>query len=435
LAFFICLLWTASARAQGTLMLSWRQTDPARDGVALPLRNGDTLRIVTEWNRDSLDISIDCGAISSGTTQVERIAARQYLIVHQIPLDRPGRDAANLPVVITASAPGDSAAVIDSSPRVCISNHPPTPSRVFLVNPPPFGYTARDSVRIASKWASPDSTELLVTGDFSAIQPNFKPESVRLRFLSGTAFGDSPDAVYYEVSYRIPGTLFSVDEPDGRVHDGKGFIIPIVATDPGCGLTEDRSISIDLDSTPPSAAPVLDPLPSETTMDSLLIGGTAAAAVRVAINDNGEITRIPVDTLTHRFEGWIHLQGLPDRQHRIYGKSEDAVGNGSTPSPTYLITQVATPGFIIPRPYRRDRTIVFRRPTGFRDLEIRLFDLEGSCLRRWTSENNLDFRFEWDGLDAKGVRAGQGLYLLRASWIGALDGRTHDETTTIVLRD
>ncbi|MBK8231103.1 MAG: hypothetical protein IPK72_11055 [Candidatus Eisenbacteria bacterium] len=418
--------------AERPLLLSWSQVDPSVLGVPQPLRNGDTLRITTVWDQDSLDIHADCRAISPGRVSIERTAPRQYLIIHEVPDSNATPDATNLAISLLAvNAELDS--TLENSPRVCLSNHPPRLVRAFLVNPP-AAYTRGDSIVIATRWASPDSASLLVTPDFRTIQPAFSPDGAIVTVVGGGNFGDDPDAIYYRIAFRVPIRALSEDNPEGHAADGVDLAIPITALDSGCGSRTETVIRVNLDTTPPQEIPSLDPLPTETTADSVQVSGTALGAYQVALFRNDSIQkRVPVEVGTGRFTSWVNLTA--DRRNKIHVKAEDELGNAGAQSVAAFVIQLRSPGLAVPRPYKRDAEIVFRSLEPVTGLELRLFDLEGSCLRVWNPIDQVrDYRFGWDGLDVDGIRGGQGMYLLRATWRAA-DGRARTETASLFLRD
>lgn len=426
------LMIDGAAAAERPLLLSWTQVDPSVLGVPQPLRNGDTLRITTTWDQDSLEIHADCRSISPGRVSIERTAPREYLIIHEVPDSNATPDATNLAISLLAvNAELDS--TLENSPRVCLSNHPPRLVRAFLVNPP-TAYTRGDSIVIATRWASPDSASLLVTPDFRAIQPAFSPDGAIVTVVGGGNFGDEPDATYYRIAFRVPIRVISEDNPEGHAPDGVDLSIPITALDTGCGSRTETVIRVNLDTTPPSELPSLDPLPSETTADSVQVSGAAPGAFQVALFRNDSIQkRVSVDAGSGRFTAWVNLTA--DRRNKIHVKAEDELGNAGAQSAAAFVVQLRSPGLAVPRPYKREAEIVFRSLEPVTGLELRLFDLEGSCLRVWNPSGQLrDYRFGWDGLDADGIRGGQGMYLLRATWRAA-DGRAQTETTSLFLRD
>ena len=422
---------TARAEVVAPVLESWEQIDPSNLGQAVPARNGDTVRIATHWNQDSLTVSANCGEISDGPVSVIHTGLREYLIVHTIPLEN-ARPDGNARILITAVR--DTFRTVENSPGVCLSNHPPSIDRVLLVDPPASAYTRGDTIQIASKWQSWDSL-LFVTADFRAIQPSYTIDRAQDVIVSGANFGDSLDTRYHLISFVVPFPLVSPDSPDGHGPDGLGLVIPLTAIDRGCGLTQDATIQVNLDTTPPDSLPQVDPLPLETTADSVHVEGTAPGAVRVSVwRNDGFQFRSPVDLVTRRFAFTLKLSD--DRQNKIYVKSEDLPGNPTVQSNIQFVTQVRSPGFAIPRPYRRSQSIVFRRLEGARELELRLFDLEGACLRVWQAETTArEYRFDWDGTDAQGNRAGQGMYVLRATWRELDGGGSRSESAGLFLRD
>jgi hypothetical protein len=404
------------------VLLEFARLDTLDDGRPRSLRNGDTIRIWTRWDRDSLLVSADFFALAPDAEPafVEDLGGGEHKIIFTIPVENHVSDASGIPVPITAEDQRGRVTT-DNSVRVCLSNHPP----LFLASriaEKRDVYTRGDTLRMVSAWQSTNfpASLLKVSADVSAIEPATADTTFPATF--------DADADSFFVEYRIPFNR------DLLGPDSHSITVPLVCRDPGCGITYDYSNVIALDATPPDSVPVLDPLPAETNEDSILVRGSSTGATLVGLLTFGTFRSfVAPDSLTGRFEGSVVL--TPDRENRITAVAEDEVGNRTVQSEPRFVKQVSTRSMEIPQPFTRGGEIIVRDPGGIERLSVRLYDLEGVCLQEWTVPGPvLEQSFTWDGRDRNGDRARQGYFLLRAEWRDA-SGRSRNLTEGLILKD
>jgi len=415
-----CALAGSNALARPVL-LEATVLDTLPDGSPRPIRAGDTVRIDTRWSEDSLTVTGDYVELdgSSAGAFVETLGPVLYRLHHQVPLDTTTRDGAELAIFVTAVNPsGEDSTFV--AVRLCLSNAPPRWVSSELENPSIFGYRGGDSLYIATRWCSRDTLDLQIELDARAIAPEFEPDDARV------VQREAGPCALFRIGWRIPVLA------DARAPDGDSLLLRITARDSGCGAGLDATVVVKLDSSGPETIPTLDPFPAETTSDSLRISGFAPGANGVAVLLNDALyVRLLVDA-QERFETTVPLEENRSNKLAVWG--EDFVGNRTRTSEARTITRVSDSGLALPRPFvRGEDEIVLRDPSGLGAAEISLFDLSGACLRRWqVGAQRLEFRAAWDGLDAAGDRAGQGLYLVRATWRPA-SGKMREQTAPLVL--
>ena len=405
------------------VLLEWRFEGPG-DLIddELVVHNGETVRLITRWDREDLALSADFFSIAPEDTArafVEELGGGEYRIVYQIPADNPAPDGSGRAITLIAEDERGER-TIDESVRLCLSNSPPVllESRIDPLLPL---YTRGDTVRVVSRWSSALGTTNMTVGlDVSEIQPGFSGLVQATR--EGAAGADS-----FVALFRIPFQREQV------AMDGPGLALPLVGRDAGCGIVRDEVLRFDLDVTPPSQLPLLDPLPAQTSADSIRVTGVAPEAALVGVLSFSTFRTFVAPDSAGRFAGTIEL--LPDRPNPITVLSEDAVGNRTLQTEAVRVLQVSGAALAVPTPFTRGSEILLRDPRGLREVTVRLFDLEGSALREWRLDaGGLEQGFVWDGTDANGDRARQGYFLLRAEWTRD-DGSRSETVVGLVLQD
>lgn len=385
------------------------------------VRNGETVRLRTRWDREGLALFADFFAIApedSARAFVEELGGGEYRIVYAIPADNAAPDGSGRVITLIAEGPPGER-TIDESVTVCLSNRPPVLVRSRIDPLLPI-YTRGDTVRVVSTWSSALGTAGMSVGvDVSHIQPG------QSALVPGVRFGTLPDS--FVVEYRIPFNREDI------AMDGHDLVLPLVGRDAGCGITTDTHLTFTLDVTPPAHLPTIDPLPAQTSADSIVVSGFAPGAARVGILSFSTFRVFVEPDSSGRYAGTIEL--LPDRANPITALSEDAVGNRTLQTEAVRVLQISAATLLVPAPFTRGDEFLLRDPRGLQDVSVRLFDVEGSALREWRVESaGLERAFAWDGTDANGERAGQGYFFLRAEWTDH-GGARRKETVGLILQD
>jgi hypothetical protein len=249
-----------------------------------------------------------------------------------------------------------------------------------------------------------------------------------------------PVAVIYDApaaagSYTIPwdgrdsvGTI----APDGQ------YLFAVQAESLSAGgtpipATLTRYALFRLDNTPPST-PVLDPLPPERTVHSVLtltVHVVDTDSVRVYRNGT-LVTFIPVGVVggTATLHVSVSLQ-LGDNALTIGGK--DFAGNESALAGPYQVLYEAPIGFHGPERFTAGDAFNVNLNTPARLVEIDLFTLRGQAIRRIASTSSLTrYEIPWDLRDTAGSLVGDGPYLARLR-VTYLDGTVTEAKAAVVV--
>lgn len=429
----------SAALVRAPVLLDYEIEDAPADSLPVPLRNGDTVVLRTRWTvpdsvelADRLIVTADFSRLEqpAGSTYVDRVGGGVYRIIHQIPLANTRSDSAGL--VIPVRAEGPDSTTTDRRIRLCLSNHSPIHSFTEIVDRKLTPYRMGDSLFIRTAWLSQSGCSLSVTADITNIEADTTAtghRAPRVLSQSGNTF---------LIGYRIPLNAGELQP------EGPGKIVPVTAYERGCcGRTTVRVVSIDLDTQPPPADQLhLDPLPEVTTLDSVVVSGSAQdAALVLILRDQFALVSVVPDSASGRFRGVIPL--LPGL-NEIQVRAEDIAGNSTPLVPTnaLIVARVDRADLAVGFPFsRRDRVgridddISLRDPIGMSLITIRIFNLEGDCVYEETSPGpRQHLSFHWNGDNRSGERAPQGYYLVRAEWHDG-EGQARNMTRGLLLRD
>jgi len=401
-------------------LLSWDQLSPVDNGVPRALRDGDTVRLLTRWDRDSLAVSADFSEVAPGDTSravVVRRAPAEYEVIYTLPEFSPRPDGSGLRVGLAAEGPV-GAVGIDRSVSLCLSNHVPVHLESRIITSPAI-YRGGDSLRIVTRWTTESGLDLKVGARFDALEPALGDS-----IWPGDIEGDS-----VVIRFEIPSIR------DERGADGSAIQIPIVAQENGgCSRAIFDQVFIALDTSPPDTiGPVLDMLPSQTFEDSIFVSGVTTPEADLVNLQRGRTDRLStvVDSVTGRFGAMLAL--TPNEINLITANAEDELGNRTSSSEPMFVRQVSTLRITFPSPFPRNEEISVQDPRGMNDLTLAIYDLEGALARRWQPSGRvLEFNTVWDGDDEVGGRARQGYYLVRATWRDS-EGRLREETEGLIL--
>ncbi|MEZ4651259.1 MAG: hypothetical protein R3E97_21200 [Candidatus Eisenbacteria bacterium] len=421
------LVVTLSAeRSVPPVLVDWEVLAPL-DGTGEPrsLVNGDTIRLLTYWDRDSLLVSGDPFSIAptdTGRPSTIQRGPGEYEIVYTVPPDNPRQDGADLAFVLLAEDL-DGLSTMDSSVRFCLSNSHPVHVET-TIDPIRRTFRALDVFTVTSVWLSNSRLPLSVELDLERVAPG----ATRL-VQAPQGQGDSLYTAIFE--YTLPGR-------DRLGPDGEGLPLPVICREVGgCDSVRlERPVTIGIDTTPPdTTGPVLDLLPAQTSADSILVSGTTAPeATRAGLTRQGSTVRYAdVDPITGRFESYIKL--IHDTENAIRAFAEDSLLNRTRSSDPQYVQQVSAFHIEFDRPFLRGGEIRVGDPDGIRDLRLALYDLEGRLVMNWSApEFSLTHAWEWDGSDLDGDPVRQGYYIVRAEYTHT-NGRKAEKSAGLVLGD
>lgn len=394
-------------------LLRWVPLDSLSNGQPRPLRSGDTVRLETFWSEalDTFEVNFSqFGPHGTETTTIEKLSGTRYRVSHPLHFRTDTPDAADLRAVVVGRDSVGNGDTLALSPGFCVNNHDPVWLSTELVDANPEGFRGGQEIVIHTRWRLRDAAGSVAAADFRSLQID-----TTSAFVVGSLRSSVEDSLgwieEFEIRYRVPVA------PEDRRADGRNLVIPIECADLDCGLTVQRNLAVNLDTSAPADRPVLDPLPAETTADSLLVRGQIfGETARVAVLRNDIVLfKVSADTLAHRFETWVVLE--PDASNKITVWGEDPVGNRTPASAAQHVFQVRANALEMADPFVADETLRLLDPAGLSAMSIRIYDLEGRCLRSFRDDGpRLEYSVVWDGRDDGGTRAGQGPYIVHAQW-------------------
>ncbi len=443
--------------------------DTLSDG-SLPLRNGDTFHVnvrlglapdtTKPWTpeeqallADSLEITLDSSELdtgSAGPTHIERRGGGWYRITHAVSADNPRPDTTGIALKIEVAARPKIGAATLQGPRlrVCLSNHPPVHLTSRILNPKvdidglPVASRMGDSLRIESRWSSPDGLPLQAYLDLSNIVSDENLWHLPMQAAT-------PNVFSARVRLPLNEDVYHPDGPGKKllIHCYEGIVENGILHLAGCGRTTDQSLSVDIDVTRPDTALValrLDELPQVTTEKQLVVSGHVnpqeSFIVLILRNRTLEGVARP-DSATGAFRDTLELR--PGR-NEIQARVEDRSKNTTPLSPAIVVTLVEGAELDITAPYSRRLStsgsrslIVLRHPDGMIDPALRIFNLEGDCVYQESAPagRRMEATFQWEGVTSDdGRRLPQGYYIVRGEWTEASGGRK-SLTRGLVLKD
>jgi hypothetical protein len=443
--------------ATSPVLLDYRflSPDTLSNGQPRPLVKDDTVVLLTRWEvpgsaglEDSLRVTADFSRLDPGVPGnrawpafPDSAGKGLYRVTYALSHLVSRRDSSGIRIPLLAIGP--TGETDDRRIEVCLSNRPPVHVATRVV-PPEDGprdapYRSGSTLDIETIWRSPDDLlPLEITASFAEV------DTLGL-VMRGSDRGDG----VFLVHYLLPLSR------ELMLPDGTGKLIPITARDTGCGETTDATLRIDIDTEPPPVDLMrIDPLPTVTTADSLLVGGEAPqSAVVVLVRNKAVQDTVEAAAATGRFSGML---GLLPGENRIQVRGMDAAGNSTLPYPAspgaVIVTRVESAQLEVGTPYsRKDKAsesgddIALRNPEPMDGVVVRIFNLEGYCLweerpapcRQFSglaAGDRRAFCFHWAGTDRADNRAPQGYYLVRAEWRGP-GGKARSITKGLLLRD
>ena len=377
------------------------------------LHNGRTVAILSRWDMDGYGLSLDVTAVDNGTGPPAAFAGLGdglYRIVYTVSADNTVSDGDSLRLPITAvNRSGGS--FTDGSLLLCLSNTPPVHAATRLLHPKE-AFRNLDTLSIETIWESPAGLPIAVRGEFQGISTRFEE--------GDDAFAQVDDSTFV-VTYRIPAT--------NEMVDADSILIPIFASDSGCGREAFRGLWVGLDNTPPDGIPVLDPIPSSTTDAKIVVTGLGFGTPSVAVYRNDSLAVVSPLGPDGAYSAAVPL--VPGPQE-ISARLMDAAGNPGGPSAPRRIVRVAGAGILIPKPFRAGDLMAVSHPTGWNRVEARLLNLEGTLVRSWSFPDPGRYvEIPWDGRNGAGERVLSGPFLLR--WEGWFAGGGREENVWPVL--
>lgn len=388
---------------------------PAGRGV----RSFDTIDILTQWDSTTVRVEPDFSLLDGGTGGLPSVrdSSGGFHIIRYTLGSMEGLPDEPVTVALSGfNALADS--VTDRSLQICRNLRTPPPIHLGTwIRDDRRRFRATDSLVIVSRWSHPAGLEITL----EPLLDNLISDGAGLAASVSRRGVDT-----FLVSMKLPAK-------DRLVPDGRDIRIGVQARDTICNLVRYDSLLVEVDNTPPSAPPVYDPLPAETSQRIILVSGTAPGASRVAIvRENLLRFYTPVDTLTDRFETDLEL--TPGR-NQVGGWGEDELGNKTVTATSQIVRYVVDRTTSYPTPFRPGDEITVGDGGGMSEAVIRIFNLEGEILAELRKEGSfLEARLIWNGRDSKGDLAQPGYYLM-AIRRTAPDGETHEEIAPLLFRD
>ncbi len=408
------------------VLVDWEVRSPVDSGgTPLPLTDGDTIRLWTQWDRDSLEIAADPFDLAPEDVTRPNIIPRgpgEFEIVYTLPSENAGDGDGRILRLIAEDPRGQF--TIDTSVRFCISNLQPEYISSAFIDTPPVLKRGSD-VTIESFWRSENGLPLAVSGDLSGLEP------ARTGLVAAEA-----DTTYEgsDLRFVLEYKVLSTEE---RAPDGTDIPIRLFAEEiGGCGVAPNPpTLFVSLDTTPPdSLPPILNPLPEQTTADTILVTGfTTPEAFSAGISRQSQRLDLtsPVDSIDGSFSFRLGL--LPNLENVIRVFAADSLGNQTRSSDPAFVTQVSSRAILFDSPFERGDEIRVSDPSGMTNLELAIHDLEGARVIEWSDPGPiLEQSWIWDGVDADGDDLRQGYYLVRATWKDS-QGKSQEKTEGLVL--
>jgi len=375
-------------------------------------RNGET--IVLDLLADQADHHVTANFNNidndpTAPTEIYDLGNGHYEIRHTISEQNTKVDAADLLVRIRLTDLAGNETPYNAL-RLCLSNQPPVLLSARTLNAPEGAYKNESLIQIETTWQSSD-TVLTVRADFKGLDTAYDSTRYVTTRLTGNR---------YHSSYRLSDAN---QKPDGS------YLVPIVASDRGCGVSPMAFVTIVLDTESPPV-PVFDAAPSGVREPAYTLRGTAAGSSRVLILQNEALVDTFLVDTAGRFEVPVTLVS---GTNRFTAEGIDVAGNKTVRSVPVTIILV-TDGYVtIPVPFRPGNAFQVGTDQPARGVRIELWTLGGDLARLLTDESTADvYTLTWDGRDQAGERLNSGplIAIIRTDFT---DGSSATEKRALVL--
>jgi hypothetical protein len=373
-----------------------------------PLRNGELARFSVTFDDSgyvitpdfsNLDSTFDPDAGPTWSTQDQGEGA--YEIAYGISPDNARPDGNNKVVPVMAEdVAGNTNDAADDLVRLCLSNAPPEFVAGRLVSE---STTVRNGDRIAVEASFRGGFPAYrVSGDFSAVDTAFDPEQVSVNEI-----GEAEGVFSYRLEYTI-----SNDNELELLENQPLLVTARDNADSGCGSVTDVAARITLDNQRPPQ-PVIDRLADPVVREGrILISGLAPGGVAVEAQRNGAaVDTFDVDLPDSTFSGWVPLE---PGENEIQVVTLDGAGNRSSVSRPVEAFFLQTATFIVPNRFRPGSEFFLGLVEPANRVVIRIFDLEGTEIKRLEEGSGDLYRIPWDGLDHLGSLTSSGPYFVVA---------------------
>jgi hypothetical protein len=230
-----------------------------------------------------------------------------------------------------------------------------------------------------------------------------------------------PDTAYVALtleSFGPPDTMstFRADLATRLAAEGR-YTLRLRAWDRH-GVEDNTLLKVKVDRTPPGQ-PRFSPIPGPVTKTSPL-----RMVLRIDTADTYEVlSRIgdaPVDSTRNPSSETIFFLALRPGPNRISFAAVDTAGNVSAAESTTVAWEPSR-GLVAPERFRAGNVIqVQGGPEGASGAEVRIYAVDGSLVRKFTSgESAITYTFTWDLNTPDGRRVKNGAYLVQARLLGA----------------
>ncbi|HEX7877800.1 MAG TPA: hypothetical protein VF720_00220 [Candidatus Eisenbacteria bacterium] len=400
-----------------TLMLVIDRVSPVLQSVTTlgglsSYRNGETVVIQIQADQPGYTASANFSGIDSdpiNRTEVLELGNGRYEIRHVISDTNTKADTSNVLVPVRLVDLAGNFTNYNAL-RLCLSNHPPVLLSAVTLNAPEGAYKGESLIQIETTWQSVD-TALTVRADFKGIDTAYDST----RYVTSRLPGNR-----YHSTYRLSDAN---QKPDGS------YLVPIVASDHGCGVSPAALVTIALDTEAPPL-PVFDAVPTGVREPAYTLRGTANGSVRVLVLQNEAL----VDTFQVNPDGRFEVPvTLVPGNNRFTAEGLDTAGNKTVRSVPVQIVYV-TGGYVtIPLPFRPGNTFQVGASQPASGVRIELWTLGGDLARVLTNESPAEvYNISWDGRDEAGERLNSGP-LIAIITTDFTDGSSATEKRAMVL--
>jgi hypothetical protein len=375
-------------------------------------RNGETIVLDMLADQPGYQVTANFSAIDTdpdSPTEILDLGDGHYEIRHTISEANTKVDGSGLLIQIRLV---DLAANFSNYNvlRLCLSNEPPRLVSARTIDAPEGAYKNAALIQIETTWESSD-TVLAIQADFRGLDTGYDSTMYVTSRLAGNR---------YHSTYRLSESNL---KPDGT------YLVPIVARDRGCGVSDVVNVSIALD-TEAGTQPVLDAPPSGVRSPDYTVRGTATGSDRVLLIQNDALVDTFLTDSTGRFEAAVTLQ---PGTNRFTAEGLDPAGNKTTRSSPITVVYVTESFVTIPLPFRPGNAFQVGAAQPSRGVRIELWTLAGDLSRVLTDESARDvYTVTWDGRDEAGDRLNSGplIAVIRTDFT---DGSSITERRALVL--
>ena len=442
-----------------------RQEEISADTTSIMIQNGDLIRFQSYWDARDYEVYADLRPIDS-TVETEWVRGIQdtnvvvtvgdgletwygFTFTHRISAANTLEDDRGIYVPVMAYDPELQIEVVTHALEFCLGNHAPkhlgtmvvgddgeAPYRMHGEHGEQKCYLVRNlgTMTVYSSWESANRP-MSIHEDFSAADAFFESGQFRW-FLVDSLSTDSTMATY-GINYKFSRDAWL--EESG--FDPYPLVGKIIVGDMGC-RRDTTTICFEMDIWGPQDPVTFTPEPpAEAAEDHLIVSGTAGTdaidvLLRVEHSDADSTTR----RTTRLAEGSLDFTAeipLLSGHNILVAFARDEIGNYSEPSVEYDIFRFEGSLLEIPKPLRVGEAFTMTSPSGWSEVEIEIYNLEGDRIRTWVYEDATLIRYlnvAWNGLNGAGQPVKQGPYLARFRMTDASGNPEREEVRAFVFK-